>query len=398
MARKNADIYSGGDDMSRVGYWTPETPEFLEKRDARRSAQRSSAVTYTQAKANIRRISIQNQEASAARQPRSGAAPIIDFSQLGATNAGHDFRARAEFSWERHEGDARRSRGGYRVSAEVSASSAPRSRRASGNRLAPSRFADGTRARSGFRFDEDRDERKSRHNDWREEFAEYDSAEEDMPRKSGLRERLRKARHEQRHRKADRAFSREYDDAAPAMEDGAPRAAVYEGRMGRTHHRAARMQTPGSQFGSRIAGFFSGILSALSLDRIVMRPWFAWTAVTVMCVVLAANAIYPAAQDYYLQTRANDQLAAEYAALVDRNEELEQHVQALQTDEGIAELAHESLGWVTEGEHSVSVLTDGSSNPGSASLSSTEAVAEGSVPAPETWYSPVLDAVFGYEG
>jgi hypothetical protein len=62
------------------------------------------------------------------------------------------------------------------------------------------------------------------------------------------------------------------------------------------------------------------------------------------------------------------------------------------------ELAHESLGWVREGENSVSVLTDGSADPGTSSLAETESVVEGSVPAPETWYSPFLDAVFGYEG
>jgi cell division protein FtsB len=227
-----------------------------------------------------------------------------------------------------------------------------------------------------------------------DENGEYDEYEERGTR--SIAERLRKARHDRRHRKADRAFSRDYAEEIPANEG--PRAAVYRGKMGRQHQRAARMQSQGSRFTLKMPAFLAGIIQALSLDRIVFRPWFAVTAVTVFCVAIMATNVYPAAQDYYLQMRSNDQLAAEYQAILDRNAELEDHVAALQTDEGMEELAHESLGWVREGENSVSVLTDGSADPGTSSLAETESVVEGSVPAPETWYSPFLDAVFGYEG
>jgi hypothetical protein len=80
------------------------------------------------------------------------------------------------------------------------------------------------------------------------------------------------------------------------------------------------------------------------------------------------------------------------------HEELQQLVSTLQTDEGIEQLAHESLGWVREGEQSVSVMADGSSDIGSGTTVDSSSIPSGSVPAPTTWYSPALDALFGYEG
>jgi cell division protein FtsB len=215
---------------------------------------------------------------------------------------------------------------------------------------------------------------------------------------NSLRGKLRRARHEWRSRKADRAYTRSYDDVAPAEAAG-PRAAVYRGQMGRTHQRAARMQDAarsGARF--QMPAFIGRIFDALSIERLPVRPGFVYSALVLACVAFVAFSVFPAAQDYYLQSRVNDQLAAEYEAVLARNEELEQHVATLQTDEGIEQLAHENLGWVKDGDHSVSIVVDGSADPGSDSLSATGAVAEGSVPTPETWYSPVLDVVFGYEG
>lgn len=415
MAHIRSDIPYGYDDTSQVGFWTPETPEFLEKRDARRAAQYGTVTSYAQAKATIRRVSIANQEASAkAWGEREGQARIVDFGELerarrtaAPSRSTWGFSRDSEYGHrfdDRSRGYAGSFDGGYEPSREYRVEAGVRRSRQPQGATGSRNGRRGDRA-SSFDFRAEFSVRRpARYSDgygaagYADEYDVYDEVEEFDENETGntLLGRLRKARHDRRKRKADRAFSREYADAAPA--DEGPRAAVYRGKMGRQHQRATRMQAQGSQSSLQMPAFLTGIIEALSLDRIVFRPWFAVTAVTLFCVVIVANGVYPAVQDYYLQMRANDQLAAEYEAVVDRNAELQNHVEALQTDEGMEELAHESLGWVREGENSVSVLMEGSAEPGTGVIANTEAIVEGSVPAPETWYSPVLDAVFGYKG
>ena len=361
VARHRLDISYGYDDMSQVGYWAPETPEFLEKREERRAASRSYAVSYTQAKSNIRRISVQNQANSSARRQTEAPATIIDFNRLD----------RSRERYRGYGGEAGYEREAY----------SPRSRSAS---------QESWNRRDGY---------DAIHGD---RYGCYDNDFDDdgpMQRKrTSLRSRVNKARHDWRSRKADRAYARDYDDARASAPAG-PRPAVYRGQMGRTHQRSARMQDASrTASGFQTPAFLEGIFRVIRIDRLPVRPAFVYSALALMCAAFFAFNVFPAAQDYYLQSRANDQLAAEYQAVLDRNAELEQHVAALQTDEGMEELAHESLGWVKDGEHSVSILTEGSADPGSGTLSETGAIIEGSVPTPETWYSPVLDVVFGYEG
>ena len=410
VARNRSDITYGNDDLSRVGFWAPETPEFLEKRDERRAAMRSSATSYTQAKATIRRVSIANRAAEAAARPQSGDARIVDFGQLERNRRpSGEIGFEAEWSWD---GNARSGR----ISAHATRSGS--TARATARR-SPSRIAAEGRRGGDFWLDEagqSRDganrygdaasrrepeirvhraeERPNRFAD-QEFYDDMAEGREAEPERRTLRSRLRKARHDMRARKADRVFSRDY--AQEVGGDEGPRAAVYEGRMGRTHHRASRMQET-ARTGFAMPAFISGIAEALSLDRLLAHRWFAGATLAVMFTLFAFTSLYPTAQEYYLQTRANDQLAAEYQAVVDHNTELEQHVSALQTDEGMEQLAHESLGWVREGEHSVSIQIGDSADLGSNKMGDTGAVTEGSVPTPETWYSPVLDVVFGYKG
>lgn len=410
VARNRSDITYGSDDLSRVGFWAPETPEFLEKRDERRAAMRSSAVSYTQAKANIRRVSIQNRAAEAAARPQSSDARIVDFGQLERTRRpSGEIGFEAEWSWDGNAGSgriaARASRGGSAV--RVTGRRSPSRIAAEGRRGGDFWLDDAGRARDAAVRHGDAAARREpeirvhRAGERPNRFADQDFYEdmtegrEAEPERRTLRGRLHKVRHDMRARKADRAFARDYVQETGG--DEGPRAAVYEGRMGRTHHRATRMQET-ARTGFTMPAFVSGIVGALSLDRLLAHRWFAGATIAVAFVLFAFTSIYPTAQAYYLQTRANDQLAAEYQAVVDRNTELEQHVSALQTDEGMEQLAHESLGWVREGEHSVSIQVGDSADLGSNKMGDTSAVAEGSVPAPETWYSPVLDAVFGYKG
>ena len=89
-----------------------------------------------------------------------------------------------------------------------------------------------------------------------------------------------------------------------------------------------------------------------------------------------------------------DQEQAEYAAIEQRNASLESEVNALQTDAGVEDRAHQQFGWVKEGEQTANVkgLT-----PKEDESTFTANIIPGSVKAPETWYSPLLDAVFGVQ-
>lgn len=353
MARYRSDIPYGYEDVSRAGYWTPDTPLFLDKREERREASRDSARRYEQARAQMRG---DTRNSAAGRGGGSQRASIIDFERIGSNRSSAGAGA-----------------GGSR------AAHAPTRRRDPVARAVPS---PPTRSQAQYHPSRPR---------------AVATRPEDPPRDAGVRGRFRQAQRERRHERADRAFARDYGDA-PAPAPDAPRAALYNTRMGPAHHRAARMQEQAESGGFAMPAFLARAASALSLDRISAHPWFARVAVTLACVVLVMLALYQPARDYYVQTRENDQLAAEYQAVVARNADLQDQVQVLQTDEGMEQLAHDSLGWVLEGENSVSVVTDGESEATAESQAVTDAIAEGSVPAPETWYSPVLDVVFGYGG
>ncbi len=118
-------------------------------------------------------------------------------------------------------------------------------------------------------------------------------------------------------------------------------------------------------------------------------------AVAVVCVFLGAFILYGPAQSYYQQVREHDRLAIEYQAVSERNEQLQSEVNSLQTDEGVRQRAHEQLGWVEKGEESANVsgLDLESSSDSDVVIAN---VSSDNIKAPRTWYSPVLDFVFGY--
>ncbi len=191
--------------------------------------------------------------------------------------------------------------------------------------------------------------------------------------------------------KADRAFSRQYGDqpASAAGESAGSRAAVYKGEMGASHRRAARMQDEkGGQGVSRRRSAKGFSLSAAPRKLVV-------SAACAVCVVLACAFLYPTAKQYYLIVRECDQLQAEYDALEERNAALQEEVDSLSTDEGVEDRAREELGWVMEGENAVTVR--GLSSDGEDDEEFSANIVSGSVEAPETWYSKLLDPLFGVE-
>ena len=132
-----------------------------------------------------------------------------------------------------------------------------------------------------------------------------------------------------------------------------------------------------------------GVLSSLKSSR-----KFVSGMVALACLALSCLFLYPAAQQYYHASRENDRLQAEYAAIEQRNATIQNEVDSLKTESGVKARAHEQFGWVEEGEQSAVVhgLDDAAEDTDFLANIPSE-----SVDTPETWYSPVLDAVFGVE-
>lgn len=249
------------------------------------------------------------------------------------------------------------------------------------------------------------------------------------------REAKRKAR---RKAKAEKAYAKAYgadssssasgnpqrsadSSGAGAGSEAGPRAALYKGKMGSSQKRSSKMQSkaakgPSSQSigkpsksgrGAPAASGESSIMGkvasasasipkvAISGKGSVAIKRFAKPLVVLGVIALFAVALYGPAQQYYVQMRETDRLEAEYSAVSQRNDSLQSEIDSLKTDEGVEDRAHEDLGYVMEGDETATVkgieIDDDSEE-----FSSN--VANGSVPAPETWYSPVLDMLFGYEG
>ena len=70
-------------------------------------------------------------------------------------------------------------------------------------------------------------------------------------------------------------------------------------------------------------------------------------------------------------------------------------VEYLNTKEGLEEYVREELGWVKSGEQ-VSSVEGLAPRDSTAKQGSITADLSNAVPTPVTWYSPVLDFIFGY--
>ena len=160
--------------------------------------------------------------------------------------------------------------------------------------------------------------------------------------------------------------------------------------MGAKHRQAARMQDKTSSRAAAKRGAKAGAGSSL-----VSSPKFIASMTVAVCLALSCLFLYPSVQQYYQSVRERDRLAAEYAALVERNSAIEGSVASLQTDSGIENAAHEQLGWVKQGEQTAKVSGLSSSEEEGAAVHAN--IVSGSIAAPETWYSPILDPLFGVE-
>lgn len=199
-----------------------------------------------------------------------------------------------------------------------------------------------------------------------------------------------KARKRFRSAKAEKAFERTigaHDRATSQPETSRP--AMYEMRMGSTHRKSANMQNGDKARQSGQRSF--SLASVMALPRSVSRV-LAVAVVTIFAVVL----LYPSCASYYQEVRQLQQLQAEYDALQTYNAEMQASIDYLNTDEGIEDYARSELGWIRDDEQTADV--EGVEVTASQDSDALYAVAEGSVAAPDTWYSSVLDVVFGYKG
>ena len=212
---------------------------------------------------------------------------------------------------------------------------------------------------------------------------EFDDTQEDARTPRGKRRgRRTKA-------KAEKMFVKQFGSDSASAESGS-RAAVYKGEMGRNHKRAFE-EMGGSKRSSSAtsAKRKSKKLRSSTASRIVV------VLGCLVCVVAVLLFLYPTAQQVYLESRERDRLQAEYDALVERNTALQERIDYLSTDEGIEDTAREELGWVQEGE--IAVVVEGlSEDSEDETINISTQIVSGSIATPKTWYSPILDIVFGY--
>ena len=209
------------------------------------------------------------------------------------------------------------------------------------------------------------------------------------------RETARQARSRKRKKaRAEKLFAKNYADDASSVDqaEGAPRAAVYEGKIGSSQRRAARMQLA-SQAGpvtAKInpAGWFSDI--SVSPRRLKVFT-------LALCLVLAVVFLYTPAQHYYQSVREHDRLVAEYTSIQERNVKLDQQNDALASSAGMEDAVRQKYGYVISGDETA-VVSGLSDEAYKSSGDGVEAnVLSSTVKAPEEWYTPFLDALFGVE-
>lgn len=220
-----------------------------------------------------------------------------------------------------------------------------------------------------------------------------DASFEDEPERgsslgSKLLSKRDKAKRARAKEKADKRFNRQYGSpSGQGAEPAGPRAAVYKGEMGAQHKKAARMQDDPSSGGSRSSS------AKTSPKRGRRLPRFAAAGLAVMaCLVVGCVMLYGPAQQYYQEIRERDRLQAEYAAIEQRNSAIQNEVDSLSTSSGVEDRAREEFGWVKEGESMATVTGVDAAEDDS---TFTANIVPGTIEAPETWYSEILDPIFG---
>jgi cell division protein FtsB len=188
--------------------------------------------------------------------------------------------------------------------------------------------------------------------------------------------------------KAEKQFSKQFANKPSEASQAGPRAAVYKTEMGRQHKKITKMHDGA---GSGIMGFL-GRFCFVGFD-FNRAPKLIGTSMVLACLVLSCVFLYPTAQQFYVTQRDYDQVQAKYEALSERNAEIQTQVDMLSTEAGIEDRAREEFGWVKEGENAVTV--HGLESSAQEETTYKKSIPNGSVEAPTSWVTSVLDAVFG---
>ena len=228
----------------------------------------------------------------------------------------------------------------------------------------------------------------------RQKTSSYDgrkqrsAANDNRKQKSTAREERKRQRTKAR---ADKMFDRQVAIAQSrehqAEPEGAPRAALYEGKMGSKHRKSARMQ--------RVSE--AGPVSA----KINPAGWFSNIplATAVLCEALVAVFLYVPAQEYYQAQREHDRLVAEYSVVEERNSAIDFENDSLASNAGMEDAVREKYGYIVAGEETAIVtgLSEDTLENIHGASDVEGNVLSSSVKAPEEWYTPFLDAFFGVE-
>ncbi len=160
-----------------------------------------------------------------------------------------------------------------------------------------------------------------------------------------------------------------------------------------TSREAARASRPAR--GSRAAGIgaAAGRLVPRDTETFVRRASIGLTCLA--CVVAACLTLYAPAQQLYSAMRENERLTDELAQNQTRVDALKKSVSALQTAEGVQDMAHKTWGLVMPDE--VPVTVDNASYTPTDTPIPAE-VKRGSGRNTSTWVTDVLDQVFGEAG
>ena len=218
----------------------------------------------------------------------------------------------------------------------------------------------------------------------------------------------RASRHEQKQRqrlkqKADRQYERAAAKDYTPEETGS-RAAVHRGAMGSRQRKASRMHAETSAYSgaaqvamgglSGLKNFVLAFVDSFTSGKRSMRFYVAF--VSFICVICIGLFLYPNVKDYYTAVRNQAKSQAEYEALQEYYEELQDDVAYMDTDEGVEDAARSKYGWTKSDENGV--LVQGVQSESDFDETDIGIVPEGSIKAPDTWYSGILDPFFGYEG
>ena len=211
------------------------------------------------------------------------------------------------------------------------------------------------------------------------------------------RERRRRQRAKKRADKMfDRQFAAESSRTADDAGQGAPRAALYKGEMGSSHRRSARMQKSSVAGSPSVKINPAGWFASLNLTPAKLK-----LGTAVLCVFLVCVFLYPPAQQYYQAQRENSRLTAEYSVIEQRNEALDYQNDTLASNAGMEDAVRQKYGYIVKGEE-VAIVSGLSDHVVGTALNADnddiEAnVLSSTVRAPEEWYTPLLDAFFGFE-